>query len=131
MKKIKIETILSDGSKVVVSLNSPINKKKLENFLMLINLLDSGSANLSEGSLVTKSIYEKVKYLVEKYFSNKVFTLSEFMRTYSEVYGGSLKKSTLSTYLSRLVDEGILLREGFRGNYHYRYIGSIVKIGEG
>lgn len=128
MKKIKIETILSDGSKITMSFNGPVDRKKIENFLLLINSLDSSNKPVDMTSTNT-SIYERVKYIVENYFSNRVFSLSDFLRTYNEIYNEFLKKSTLSTYLSRLVDEGILLREGYRGRYKYRYIGAIVKIG--
>ena len=130
MKKVKIETILSDGSKITISLNGPLNRRKIENFLALINVLDSeGSiADSSSAKIVSKSIYEKVRYLAENYFNDREFTLSEFMKLYFEIFGETLKKSTLSTYLMRLVDEGILLRKGVRGRYQYRYIGSIVKL---
>jgi len=133
MKKIRIETILSDGSKITISLNGPIDRKKLENFLMLINYIDSPNSQFSNensqiNALSTKSLYDKVKYLVKNYFVNKPFTLSEFLKVFVDFYGYPIKKSTLSTYLARLINDGILLREGYRGKYVYRYVGSIVKI---
>ncbi len=48
------------------------------------------------------------------------FTSSEFKRTYEEVYGESVKLSTVSTYLAQLHAEGFLERRGSKALRKYR-----------
>lgn len=121
-KKIKIETILEDGSKVSIIISGKPDISKIEKLFMMMDILESNT-NIDPRVINTNSIYEKVKFLVDNQFGNKTFSLSEFYRVYQQYYSDNIKKSTLSTYLTRLVDEGYLIREGYRGKYRYRFIG--------
>ena len=50
------------------------------------------------------------------------FTSSELKRIYEEVYGVDIRLSTLSTYLSSLHSEGVLIRKGSRAQRKYKVI---------
>ncbi len=50
------------------------------------------------------------------------FTSSELKRIYEEVYGVSIRLSTLSTYLASMHSEGILIRKGSRAQRKYKVV---------
>lgn len=124
-RKIRIETTLSDGSKVYFVVKGKPNMEQIRKFLNMIDLFD-GDLEQYPNSINLSSVYDKVKYLIETKFKSEAFTLSDFYKAYRQHFLEDLKKSTLATYLTRLVDEGILIREGFRGRYVYRYIQPII-----
>jgi len=126
-RKIKVETILDDGSKITITINGSLDKEKLNRFLELIDMAGSGF-KLSPKVSNANTLFDRIRSLIEENFSERFFTLNELYSLYNEYFPDKIKKSTLSTYLSRLIEEGILLREGYRGKYRYRYLGGIVKL---
>jgi DNA-binding transcriptional ArsR family regulator len=126
-RKIKLETILDDGSKITIVINGDADRNKLNRFFELIDLMDSGF-KLSPKVTNANTLYEKIRSLIEENLSNGYFTLNQLAELYNSYFPEKIKKSTLSTYLSRLTDEGVLIREGYRGQYRYRYLGDLIKI---
>ena len=122
-RKIKVEVTLDDGSKITLTLNSAVSKAKIQKFLDMIELMEerlSFTENSSVNDLLEKSsVMEKVTYLVYSRFIGQTFSLKDLIREFESVYGFRLKKNVASTYLSRLVDQGILNRMGSRGSYKY------------
>ncbi|HIE36680.1 TPA: hypothetical protein EYP83_00805 [Candidatus Geothermarchaeota archaeon] len=66
------------------------------------------------------NIIERVEDLIKSEFGLAIFTLSDIYKLYKLKFGDEISKSTLSTYLNRLVEYGMLHREGRRGRYKYR-----------
>lgn len=68
------------------------------------------------------SLYDRIYELIRFEFGRASFDLNDLHRAYLLKYNDEIKKSTLATYLSRMVENGILERFGSRGRYRYRYI---------
>ncbi len=125
-KRIKIEVTLDDGSKITLSLPSFSSKAKISRFLELLELLEE-KLSLTDESLVNdmltkSSMMDKVIYLVYSQFIGQSFTLKDLIREFRSVYGIELKNNTAATYLSRLVEQGVLKRSGSRGSYIYTIV---------
>ncbi len=123
-RKTRIETILDDGSKISIVINGN-DPKKIMKFMQLLELLNNDSENYYASNNGHDSIYDRIYDLIRYEFGRASFSLTDLYRAYLLKFNEEIKKSTLSTYLSRMVDEGILERMGRRGKYTYRYIESI------
>ena len=127
-RKIRVETTLSDGSKVYFVIKGKPDMDKIKRFFNMLDLLDEDEN--TSNIMPLSSLYDKVKHLIEVKFNSEVFTLSDFYRVYKQYFMEAPKKSTLATYLTRLVDEGFLIRQGYRGKYAYKYIKPVIDIKE-
>jgi len=65
-------------------------------------------------------IVDRVRETILSEFGMSTFSLHELYKIYEMKYGETISKSTLSTYLSRFVEEGLIERIGRRGSYRYR-----------
>jgi len=121
-KKVKIEIENEDGAKIKIEL--PYNDP--EKIFMYLKTLKSLDVNTYDNSVEKISeptkIIEKVEDIVKQEFGNSFFTLSDLYAVYKLKYDEDIPKSTLSTYLNRLYENGVLIREGKRGRYKYRLI---------
>lgn len=120
-EKVKIEIVKEDGTKIKIEV--PSNDPELiYTYLKTLQSIPSKS-NIDESSIVEREsakVIERVEDLVRNEFGLTFFTLSDIYRLYTLKYNDHVSKSTLSTYLNRLVDYGVLIREGRRGRYKYR-----------
>ncbi len=65
---------------------------------------------------------EKVFLLLKNNHSNEWMRSQDLMVEYEEVYGESIKLSSLSTYLARFYEEGSLERMGSRAQREYKLL---------
>ncbi len=122
-RKIKIETVLNDGSKISIIINgNDIGKAK--KFLNLLEALDMEEELVSYEKEYNEdsTLYNRIYNLIRLEFGRSSFDLNDLYKAFILKYNEDIKKSTLATYLSRLVETGILERIGRRGKYRYRYI---------
>jgi hypothetical protein len=126
VRKTKIETILNDGSKISITFNDN-DPKKIKRFIEFLEMFNSDGYENNNGSsfVAVKSIYDKIRNIVEFEFGRASFSLTDLYRAYYLKYNEEIKKSTLATYLTRMMEEGVLDRFGKRGKYLYRYSGPI------
>jgi hypothetical protein len=108
-----------DGSKYTISLDGSISRDKVLKIMDLIELLGASeeSPHFSEGTTVGR-----LHQLIENKFPLGHFTSSDILESYEDEYGQPIKLATISTYLSRFADQGILhrIRDGI--NWSYRKI---------
>lgn len=126
-KKTKIETILDDGSKISIVVNGN-DLNKIKKFFHLLEMLNNSNSSNNIEKNIEISLYDKIYNLIKYEFGRASFNLTDLYRVYYLKYNEELKKSTLSTYLSRMVETGVLEKSGKRGKYIYRYIESIQEL---
>ncbi len=68
---------------------------------------------------VSDSKFNRVRRLVLNEFSGKIFNSRDAQVSYFDAYQEKIPLSTISTYLSRLSDRGLLNRGGSSGEWHY------------
>ena len=121
-KKLKIEWTGIDGSKIKIELPND-DPDRVYYLLKNIRRMFEGDV---DGYVVGKydngisTIQDKVEDLIRNEFGMSPFSLSDIYKAYSLKYGQNISKSTLSTYLSRFVQNGLLERVGRRGRYIYK-----------
>ncbi len=120
-RKTKIETVLSDGSKISIVINGS-DFSKIKKFLAFLEMIDKEDEYIDIDSSSSTSLYDKIYELIKVEFGRASFDLGDVYRAYILKYNEDIKKSTLATYLSRLVEDGVLERFGSRGKYRYRYV---------
>ncbi|MHA1835995.1 MAG: hypothetical protein ACTSYQ_03605 [Candidatus Odinarchaeia archaeon] len=70
---------------------------------------------------------QKIELIIIKYFRNGSFNSKDLKELYQTVYDEKINLSTISTNLSRLVEEGILTRTGPRLNRRYRLFVNVAR----
>lgn len=128
-RKMRIELFDSEGNKYTISFEGRVTRDKAVRLLDLVELL--GSVNL-EGTTpnlgtstneVTK--YEKMRMLVHNYFPVGWFTSKEVQTVYEREIRKPICLSTVSTYLSRMTERGMLVKVRESRQLKYRISRSV------
>ncbi len=134
--RVKIEYFNHDvGSKITLIIDGGLPQNvitPLESFL-LSTLKQPESENIEEEfqpttlelDALTKK--QKIELIIIKYFRNGAFTSKDVQELYKSAFEEEINLSTVSTNLSRLVEEGILLRSGPRLDRRYRLYVNVAK----
>lgn len=75
---------------------------------------------IGEQDIENLSYKDKVFLLLEKNHANDWVKSQDLQREYEDVYGESIKLSSVSTYLARFFDQGALERRGSRAQRMYK-----------
>lgn len=126
-KKVKVETILDDGTKIMISINGTPSRQKMTKYLDLLELMGSGIVpnqimDYDSKEIENLTISEQLLRIIKSKFLGKSFNINDINREFEKEYGLSIKRSTLATYLSRMVDQNILERNGRRCSYIYNTV---------
>jgi len=118
---VKVDFIDEQGTKHSISIEGNITREKVAKVLDYVELM--GAAPKTNKPLPEirspKNLFERIQNLIGSYFLEKIFVSKEIRELYREVYGEYISLSTISTYLSRLVDKGILARSG--SSFEWKY----------
>jgi len=117
-KKIRFELIDENGDKLTLVFEGKINREKI---LQLADFIELYGGNIEENifSQEENKIDRLIK-VIEKYFPFGYFSSKELYEAYLLEYRQPLSLSTISTYLSRLSNKGILQRIGQGTHLKYR-----------
>lgn len=119
-KKIKIEFFDKDGVKHTIALEGEVSREKIAQILDYIELMGGANPGGSRPPPApSDNKFEKLRKLLLHHFSDKIFVSKEVQKAYEEFYGEPISLSTVSTYLSRLVDRNFLSRAGSPGEWRY------------
>lgn len=117
-KKIRFELIDENGDKLTLIFEGRVNKEKI---LQLADFIELYGGNLEENILPKEeNKFNRLIKIIEKYFPFGYFSSKELYEAYLLEYHQPLPLSTISTYLSRLSNKGILQRIGQGMHLKYR-----------
>jgi DNA-binding transcriptional ArsR family regulator len=121
-KKIRIE-IISNGDRYIITFEGQVTREKALRLLDLVELL-GGMPTLPspKNSIVQLTKIEKVRLVVEKKFPIGWFSSKNIRKSYEEQFNEPIRLSTVSTYLSRLAERGILTKTGTANRRRYKMI---------
>jgi hypothetical protein len=123
MKKLKIEICDGNGDQVTVAMSGSVSKERI---LQIIDLFDNKDDQKTlVVNNVTKTAMDKLLDLIKSQLSKSWFTSKDLSLMYREQYHESIKPSTISTYLTRLYNNGYLERNGNRSCWQYRVVTTI------
>ena len=89
----------------------------------LIDLLGQTEQNANNTTEVLpndSTTYGQILKLIRSSYATKQFSSADIARDYEDLHASSIPLSTVSTYLSRLADRGLLNRQKFGNSWVYR-----------
>ncbi len=122
VRKMKVEVFDGSGNRYTVSFEGQVTREKALRLLDLIELLGGmpGVNPELSGSSFEASKFEKVRLIVQKRFPIAWFSSKDVQSMYEQEFKEPIRLSTLSTYLSRMADRGILQKGGMSNRRHYK-----------
>lgn len=118
--KLRFETEDESGAKMVITLEGNVTRNKVLQVLDLIELMGGLSKLETRGDLEPLTKLERIKKLILQRLPAGWFSSKDVQAEYEELYGESIRLSTVSTYLQRLYSGGFLLRSGSRAMRSYK-----------
>ena len=120
-KKVKVEITDDEGTTYSFALQGRFSQDKVMRMMELLDLLGQTDHNTLNGIPPDEStIYGRILKLIQSSYSVKEFSSADIAREYEERHASPIPLSTVSTYLSRLADKGILKRQKFGNSWVYR-----------
>ena len=119
-RKLKIEFYDTDGVRHSITMNGPVSRDKVVRILDLVEIMSGTS--VSSGTALGLSS-KKLDRLASGILSNlrtSPFTSNEAKKMFERTFSEKIPLSTVSTYLSRLVDRGLLERQADHPVLRYR-----------
>ena len=117
----KVDFLDEEGTKHTISIDGYITREKIAKILDYVELMGGAPTTNTLNEIHSpKNLFERIQGIIRSYLSDKMFISKDLKELYKEIYGDNINLSTISTYLSRLVDKGILIRSG--SSYEWKYI---------
>ena len=110
-----------EGTKHTISIDGYITREKIAKILDYVELMGGAPRTNTLNEFPSpKNLFERIQGIIRSYLPDKMFISKDVKELHKEIYGDNINLSTISTYLSRLVDKGILIRSG--SSYEWKYV---------
>jgi hypothetical protein len=125
-RKIRVELFDSDGNRYTIAFEGQVTRDKALRLLDLVELLGGAPSEGTTLSQTASASYkvlsriEKVQLVIQKSFPLIWFSSKDIQSIYETELKEPISLSTVSTYLSRMANRGILLRTGGPNNLKYK-----------
>jgi hypothetical protein len=119
-KRVKLEFFDRAGLKHTIALEGEVTVDKINHLLEYAEIVaGSGQKNpIPEGGEGSKM--NRLLDVINTRLTERDFDSRELLQSYTESWGADFTLGGVSTYLSRLVDRGILERSGSAAHWFYR-----------
>jgi hypothetical protein len=119
-RRLKVEFYDSDGVRHSIAIDGPVTKEKVGKILDLVELM-SGTPQTSATALgLSPRKFDRLASTIMSQLKGRNFTSGEARRTFETTFREKIPLSTVSTYLTRLADRGVLEREQEKFGLLYR-----------
>jgi len=120
-KKVKIEITDEEGTTYSLAVHGRFSQEKVLRVMELVDLLGQSDHNAA-ATLPPKdsTIYGRILKLIQASYPAKEFSSADIARDYEDLHATPIPLSTVSTYLARLAERGILNRQKFGNSWVYR-----------
>lgn len=132
-RKLKIELMDEEGNRYTITFEGRVTREKATKLLDLVDLL----SGLPETQVVPNeqinrlSKIDKLKLLIEKHFPFIWFTSKDLQLIYEKEFNTPISLSTVSTYLTRMSNYGLLISEREGRIKRFKVNTKLVKVGSG
>jgi len=110
----------TDGVRHSITIDGPVTKEKVSKMLDLVELM-SGTPQASATALgLSPRKFDRLAGAIMSQLKGRSFASREAKKAFETTFKEKIPLSTVSTYLTRLVDRGILEREQEKLNLVYR-----------
>ena len=119
-RRLKVEFYDSDGVRHSIAIDGPVTKEKVGKILDLVELM-SGTPQTSATALgLSPRKFDRLASTIMSQLKGRSFTSGEARKTFETTFREKIPLSTVSTYLTRLADRGVLEREQEKFGLSYR-----------
>jgi hypothetical protein len=125
-RKMRVELFDSEGNRYTIAFEGQITRDKALRLLDLVELLGGmpGEVPVSGpsagGTVNNLSRFEKVRLVIQRNFPLVWFSSKDVQLIYEQELKEPVSLSTVSTYLARMTNRGLLLRAGEGSNLKYK-----------
>ena len=122
VRKMRVDILDGNGNRYTVTFEGQVTREKALRLLDLIELLGGmPGVNPEWGSATSESSkFEKVRLIVQKRFRIAWFSSKDVQSMYEEEFKEPILLSTVSTYLSRMADRGLLQKGRMSNRRRYK-----------
>jgi len=127
-RKMRVELFDSEGNRYTVAFEGQITRDKALRLLDLVELLGGMPGEGTPSGVGTgltnnfSSRFDKVRLVIQKSFPLIWFSSKDIQSFYEQELKEPIGLSTVSTYLSRMTNKGLLLRSGGPNNLKYKSV---------
>jgi hypothetical protein len=122
-KRVKVEITDGDGTTYSLAMQGRFSQEKVMRMMELVDLLGQGNHNMPDTTLPNESTtYGRILKLIQTSYQAREFSSADIARDYEDSHASPIPLSTVSTYLSRLADRGVLKRQKFGNSWVYRLL---------
>lgn len=122
-REIRIEVSDDQGNRYTMILKGEVTREKALRMLDVMELLgEIPGSQRTNSDRAQLSKFAKVKDLVERHFPIGWFSSKGVLMAYEEEFHEPVSLSTVSTYLTRMVDRGILTKINAANNRKYQMV---------
>jgi len=127
-RKMRIELFDTEGNKYKIAFEGQITREKALRLLDLVELLGgmpSSEVNPRPISSNELSKYDKVRMIIQKHLPIAWFSSKQVRSSYEQEFKEPISLSTVSTYLARLTDNGLLLKMKASNRLKYKVASNV------
>jgi hypothetical protein len=125
-RKMRVELFDNEGNRYTIAFEGQVTRDKALRLLDLVELLggmpgegtNSSTGNVLMGNNLSR--FEKVRLIIQKNFPLIWFSSKDVQTMYEQELKEPISLSTVSTYLARMTNRGLLLRAGESNNLKYK-----------
>jgi len=119
-RRLKMEFYDTDGVRHSIAIDGPVTKEKVSKILDMVELM-SGTPQASATALgLSPRKFDRLASMIMSQLRGRSFTSTEARKAFETTFKEKILLSTVSTYLTRLADRGILEREQEKLSLVYR-----------
>ena len=128
-RKIRVELHTGLGERYTITFEGEVTREKALQLLDLVELLGGGpTANIGWNTAPSElSKIDKIRLVVERRFPFGRFSSKDIQLAYEEEFRDPISLSTVSTYLSRMTDRGLLAKNRGSNRRRFRILTNISK----
>jgi hypothetical protein len=121
IKRVRVDFYDDSGSRHTISVEGPITREKIGRILDYAELMGGLASKpaANEPTRYARTKLDRIRDLILHRLNDKTFSSDEVRDLYQEFYGEPIPQTTVATYLSRLVDRGLMRRSGSSSRWRY------------
>ena len=123
-RKFKVEVFDVKGNRYALTFEGNVSRDKVLNALDLMDLLGGPTEEPSEWRSISGGVskFDKICLLVRQNFPFNWFSSKDVQKLYEQELTQPVSLSTISTYLARMTNRGLLIRKGSANNMRYTLV---------
>lgn len=119
-RRLKVEFYDAEGVRHTIAIDGAVTREKVGRILDLVELM-GGTTRTSPTALgLSRRKFDRLTSMIFSQLKDKPFSSAEARRMFESSFREKIPLSTVSTYLARLSDRGLLDRETLSNGLVYR-----------